>query len=50
MSAEPRGFRPMPAQVDLPALEHDVLERWQQRNVFARSLAATADGQLWTFY
>jgi isoleucyl-tRNA synthetase len=43
-------FRAMPAQVDLPALEHDVLERWKQRNVFARSLAATADGQLWTFY
>jgi isoleucyl-tRNA synthetase len=43
-------FRAMPAQVDLPALEHDVLERWRQRNVFARSLAATADGQLWTFY
>ena len=40
----------MPAQVDLPALEHDVLERWQQRNVFARSLAATTDGELWTFY
>ena len=43
-------FRPMPAQVDLPALEHEVLERWRQRDVFARSLAATADGPLWTFY
>ncbi|HEX4654679.1 MAG TPA: isoleucine--tRNA ligase [Mycobacteriales bacterium] len=43
-------FRPMPAQVDLPALEHDVLERWQQRDVFNRSLAATADGPMWTFY
>jgi isoleucyl-tRNA synthetase len=43
-------FRPMPAQVDLPALEHDVLARWRQRDVFNRSLAATTDGPLWTFY
>ncbi|MDQ1696297.1 MAG: isoleucyl-tRNA synthetase, partial [Frankiaceae bacterium] len=43
-------FRPMPAQVDLPALEHEVLARWQERDVFARSLTATADGPLWTFY
>ena len=43
-------FRPMPTQVDLPALEHDVLARWRERDVFHRSLAATADGPLWTFY
>jgi isoleucyl-tRNA synthetase len=40
----------MPAQVDLPALEHEVLTRWAERDVFARSLAATAEGPLWTFY
>jgi isoleucyl-tRNA synthetase len=44
------AFRPMPTQVDLPALEHEVLARWRERDVFARSLAATADGPLWTFY
>ena len=52
-SADMRGsgrFRPMPAQVDLPALEHDILQRWRDRDVFARSLSATADGPLWTFY
>jgi isoleucyl-tRNA synthetase len=43
-------FRPMPTQVDLPALEHEVLARWRDRDVFHRSLAATADGALWTFY
>jgi isoleucyl-tRNA synthetase len=43
-------FRPMPAQVDLPALERDVLARWRERDVFSRSLEATADGPLWTFY
>jgi isoleucyl-tRNA synthetase len=43
-------YRPMPPQVDLPALEHDVLARWRDRDVFARSMAATAGGGEWTFY
>src|SRR3954462_9344181 len=43
-------FRPMPAQVDLPALERDVLARWRDRDVFARTLARTAAGPLWTVY
>ncbi|HEX3825040.1 MAG TPA: isoleucine--tRNA ligase [Mycobacteriales bacterium] len=44
------GYRQMPPQVDLPALEHDVLERWRERDTFNASLAQTADGPLWTFY
>jgi isoleucyl-tRNA synthetase len=44
------SLRPMPAHVDLPALEREVLARWSERDVFHRSLAATADGPLWTFY
>ena len=40
----------MPPQVDLPALEHEVLARWRDRDIFARSLAQTADGPRWTFY
>jgi isoleucyl-tRNA synthetase len=44
------GYRQMPAQVDLPALEHEVLARWRDRDVFNRSLDQTADGPLWTFY
>jgi len=43
-------FRPMPTQVDLPALEHDVLSRWADRDVFARTLAASAGRPQWTFY
>ncbi|MDQ1726269.1 MAG: isoleucyl-tRNA synthetase [Frankiaceae bacterium] len=50
MSASPQGFRPLPAQVDLPALEREVLERWRTSDVFARSLAQTADGPRWVFY
>jgi isoleucyl-tRNA synthetase len=44
------GFRQMPPQVDLPALEHEVLARWRDRDTFNASLARTADGPLWTFY
>ncbi|WP_018657247.1 isoleucine--tRNA ligase [Actinomadura flavalba] len=45
-----RQFRPLPAQVDLPALERDMLRRWQDGQVFERSLERTADGTPWIFY
>jgi isoleucyl-tRNA synthetase len=45
-----RGLTPLPARVDLPALEHEVISRWQERKVFRRGLDQTADGPLWTFY
>ena len=40
----------LPAQVDLPALERAVLERWEALDVFARQQAQTADGEPWVFY
>ncbi len=40
----------MPPQVDLPALEHEVLDFWRDRDVFAATLEQTADGPQWTFY
>ena len=40
----------LPAVPDLPALEHEVLARWQRTGVFPRSLQATAGGPLWTVY
>jgi isoleucyl-tRNA synthetase len=43
-------FRALPPQVDLPALEQDVLRRWEDRGVFARSLAATEGRPQWVFY
>ncbi|MGH3240856.1 MAG: isoleucine--tRNA ligase, partial [Spirillospora sp.] len=45
-----RGFRQLPAQVDLPALERDTLRRWQESKVFERSLERTASGPQWVFY
>jgi isoleucyl-tRNA synthetase len=43
-------MRKLPAQVDLPALEHEVLARWERDGVFTRSLEATKDGEPWVFY
>jgi isoleucyl-tRNA synthetase len=40
----------LPAVPDLPALEREVLARWQRTGVFQRSLEATAGGPLWTVY
>jgi isoleucyl-tRNA synthetase len=45
-----RGFEPLPAQVDLPALEHEILARWQDAGIFERSLKQTAGGRPWIFY
>ncbi len=43
-------FAPLSGPPDLPALEHDVLTRWEQTGVFVRSLEQTAGGPLWVFY
>jgi isoleucyl-tRNA synthetase len=45
-----QGFEPLPAQVDLPALEREVLARWQAAGVFERSLKQTEGGPAWIFY
>jgi isoleucyl-tRNA synthetase len=41
---------PLPAHVDLPKLEHEVLERWRSDKVFERSLEQSAGGPTWMFY
>jgi isoleucyl-tRNA synthetase len=43
-------FAPLPASVDLPAVEREVLARWSERDVFRRSLERTAGGEPWIFY
>jgi isoleucyl-tRNA synthetase len=40
----------MPPQVDLPALEQEILGRWEADKVFARSLDASAGRPQWNFY
>jgi isoleucyl-tRNA synthetase len=46
----PPVFPAFPTRVDLPALEREMLRRWQETAVFERSLEQTADGPLWVFY
>ena len=43
-------YRAVPPHVDLPALEHGVLDLWQRERIFERSLEQTADGPRWIFY
>jgi isoleucyl-tRNA synthetase len=43
-------YRPVPPQVDLPALERAVLKLWEEQQTFAQSVELTRDGEPWTFY
>lgn len=43
-------YRPVPAQVDLPALEHAVLDFWREQKIFARSLEQSEGRPEWVFY
>ncbi len=43
-------YRPVPPQVDLPALEREVLAFWAENDTFAKSLERTAGAEPWTFY
>jgi isoleucyl-tRNA synthetase len=49
-SKERPVYQPLPAHVDLAALDHEVIERWREAKVFQRSIDATASGPQWTFY
>src|ERR1700722_7220339 len=40
----------LPPAVRLPALEHEILRRWRDRQVFERSLARTTGGPTWIMY
>ncbi len=42
-------FRTVEAVPDLPALEHRILDHWQQRQTFARLRAQNAGGPRWSF-
>lgn len=47
---QPGSYRAVPAQLDLVAMDHEVLELWQRGDTFHRSWQATADGEPWTFF
>ena len=43
-------YKAVPAQVDLPAMEHQVLDLWDRESVFERSVDQAEGRPLWTFY
>ena len=43
-------FNAIAPQIDLPAMEHSILDFWKRENIFEKSLAARAQGEPWTFY
>ena len=48
---KPGGAMPaVPAHADLPALEHEMLARWNRNRTFEDSLKQTEGGPRWTFY
>ena len=46
----PPQYRQVPAQVDLPALEHAVLDFWRENKVFDKSLDQSEGRPEWVFY
>ncbi len=43
-------YRPVPTQVDLPAMEREILAFWREHDTFARTLKLSAGGPRWIFY
>ncbi|WP_330253571.1 isoleucine--tRNA ligase [Nocardia sp. NBC_00565] len=43
-------FSVLPTRIDLPEAESKIIDWWQERKIFARSLERTADGPRWGFY
>ena len=50
LSPDAPRFPGLPAQIDLPAIERELLGRWEASNVFEHSVKQTEGGRPWTFY
>src|SRR3954469_22021360 len=48
--SSPGPFAALPPQVELPALEQEILQRWEADKIFTRSLEASAGKPQWVFY
>ena len=44
------AYRAVPAHVDLPRLEHEIIELWEELGTFEATLKATEGATPWTFY
>jgi isoleucyl-tRNA synthetase len=49
-SMPPVRMQALPAQADLPAIEHEMLARWNRGRTFEASLKQTEGAPKWTFY
>ncbi len=45
-----QAYQPLPAHVDLPAMDAEVIAYWREHKVFQRSLEQSAGKPQWTFY
>ena len=45
-----QSYRPVPAHIDLPALEREILDLWADSGTFEASLEGSAAAKRWTFY
>ena len=43
-------YRDVPAKIDLPLMEREILGFWQQAAIFEKSLTKSIDGPTWVFY
>ncbi|MEY2798712.1 MAG: hypothetical protein RIS22_978, partial [Actinomycetota bacterium] len=50
MSQMSGTYRALPTQVDLPAMEREILAFWNHSQIFEKSIAARSGAQPWTFY
>ena len=44
------AYRPVPPQVDLPAMEHEVIDLWRAQRTFEKSVEQREGAQPWTFF
>ena len=45
-----RQYNNVPPQIDLPAMDHEIIDLWARQHTFDKSLEATKDGQPWTSF
>ncbi|MBS2537762.1 isoleucine--tRNA ligase [Catenulispora sp. NF23] len=45
-----RLYRPVNAQLDLPAMDAEIIDFWRGADIFGKSLQATEGAPTWTFY
>jgi isoleucyl-tRNA synthetase len=43
-------YRVIGAQIDLPAMEHEILNFWDEKMIFSKSLKARENHETWTFF